>query len=222
MKNSSKARGSMLAALGAVSVMTPAAMLMAVEPGMNHGSMEAPSHCLHLSADCDEVAVQNAPPKGEMVSGSPSLFGDVLEPGQDMFGALSEINRLIEESEQNWDSVNMDVLWAHLRDMDALMTGAEVVKTTLPDGLRMHVSGAGAVKKAMDSMLPAHATFLRSVRPVWTISIEPVGADYELTVTSADPGEIQRIQALGFSGFMVQDDHHASHHLGLALGAVVH
>lgn len=145
-----------------------------------------------------------------------------VEAGQGMFGALSEINVLIEERGQDWDGVDMDALWAHLRDMDALMTGTDVAKTELPNGLQMRVSGTGQAKRAMDNMLPAHANFLHSVRPNWKIEVAQIDEDYRLKITSADPKEVRRIQALGFAGFMVQDDHHSSHHFALALGQNVH
>ncbi|MDE0523744.1 MAG: hypothetical protein OXH76_05060 [Boseongicola sp.] len=74
----------------------------------------------------------------------------------------------------------------------------------------------------MDNIFPAHATFRHSVRPAWTISIEEFGTSYETTVTSSDPDEALRTQALGLSVCVVQDDHNASHHLGLALGKIVH
>ena len=213
---------SVLTFLGVASVIAWATPLSAVEPDMDHRSFNMLLHCQHFPDDCEGEPARRALPEEDAEAAWTSLFHDVREPGQDMFGALSEINRLIEDSGLGWDNVDMDVLWEHLRDMDALMTGAQVVKSTLPDGLHMRISGTGGTKRAMDNMLPAHATFLRSVRPAWTISIEDFGASYEITVTSTDPDEALRIQALGFSGFMVQDDHHASHHLGLALGRIVH
>lgn len=222
MHCTSKTYRSTLAAVSVASVIAWATPLSAVEPGMDQGSLFMLLHCQHFPKDCEEEPARSALPKEDAESASTSLSYDISEPGQDMFGALSEVNKLIEDSGRGWDSVDLDVLWEHLRDMDALMTGAQVVKAALPDGLHMRISGTGDTKRAMDNMLPAHATFLRSVRPAWTISIEDFGDSYEITVTSTDPDEALRIQALGFSGFMVQDDHHASHHLGLALGKIVH
>ena len=186
----------------------------------NHDNMDMSLHCQHFPADCegDEGDTENSDDHSHSNEASETL----LEPGQGMFGALSEINTQLEQGNTSWANVDMDRLWEHLRDMDALMTGVTVTKTNLPDGLQMLMSGEGSAKRAMDNMLPAHSSFLRSARPDWDIQIEQAENDYILTVTSSNPVEAQRIQALGFSGFMVQDDHHASHHLGLALGEVVH
>jgi hypothetical protein len=186
----------------------------------NHDSMDMSLHCQHFPADCEDSAASVENSDDHSHSGETSEI--LLEPGQGMFGALSEVNTQLEQGDTSWENVDMDRLWEHLRDMDALMTGVTVTKTNLSDGLRMLVSGEGSTQRAMDNMLPAHSSFLRSVRPDWDIQIEQAESDYILTVTSSNAAEAQRIQANGFSGFMVQDDHHASHHLGLALGEVVH
>ena len=181
-------------------------------------------HCQHFPADCEDETQTNGITNTleDDHTHSADIEGYPLEPGQGMFGAISEINKLIEENGVSWANIDMDVLWDHLRDMDALMSGVTVNKTKLENGLLMEVSGTGAAKTAMDNMLPAHSAFLTSVREDWDIELSEDGSNYQLVVTSKIPSEAQRIQALGFSGFMVQDDHHASHHLGLALGDQVH
>lgn len=189
----------------------------------NHSNMDISLHCQHSPSDCEDTA---ASAEGSGHSHSTGTSNTLLkpgkEPGQGMFGAMSEINAMLEKSDTSWENVDIDRLWEHLRDMDALMTDVTVTKTNLPDGVRMLVSGEGSAKRAMDNMLPTHSSFLRSVRPEWDIQIEQVENDYLLTVTASNLVEAQRIRALGFSGFMVQDDHHAAHHLGLALGETVH
>jgi len=188
------------------------------------GEHDLSLHCQHAPEDCeDENAINDIASTTEFDHSNHNVIQETpSEPGQDMFGALSEINIIIEESEVSWGNVDMDLLWEHLRDMDALMSGVSVSKTTLENGLSMEISGEGAAKRAMDNMLPAHSAFLGTVRKDWDIDLSEVGSDYLLVVTSNIPVEVERIQALGFSGFMVQDNHHATHHLGLALGEQVH
>ncbi len=173
-------------------------------------------HCQHFPDDCESNDHDHS-------ANNDTPMPTPQESGQAIFGALSEVNKLIEENEMiNWATVDIDALWEHLQDMNALMTGVNVDKVSLANGLKMRISGTGAAKKAMDNMLPAHSTFLKGVRPDWNINLSSDGSDYVLVVTSAIASEIQRIKALGFSGFMVQDDHHAAHHLSLALGEEVH
>lgn len=189
----------------------------------SHG--DSSLHCQHFPADCETAEA----PKEDTHSDTEShgsvaalMESSPLEPGQGMFGAISEINKIIEATGADWANVDLDALWEHLKDMDALMTSAKVEKVELPDGLRMLVSGEGAAERAVRNMIPAHSEFLRSVRPNWDISLNGDGARYELVVTSTDAREAAKIKALGFSGFMVQDDHHASHHLGIGMGEQVH
>lgn len=184
------------------------------------GEHDTSLHCQHFPKDCADNAT--AEQEADNEHGATSGMGAPLAPGQEMFGAISEINTLIEDAGMGWVKVDLDALWEHLKDMDALMTGAVVTKTELKNGLSMIVSGNGAAARAVENMIPTHASFLRSVRPNWDIQIDGENARYEVIVTASNEAEIERIKALGFSGFMVQDDHHASHHLGIATGEVVH
>ncbi|MEJ6708878.1 MAG: hypothetical protein QNK92_08775 [Amylibacter sp.] len=187
----------------------------------DHG--DAALHCTHFPKDCetaDEGA--DADTMADDHATSEKTAGGPIEPGQGMFGAISEINMIIEQSGADWDKVNLDALWEHLKDMDALMTYAKVEKTNLDNGLSMIITGEGPAKRAVNNMIPAHSEFLKAVRPDWVIAFANEGDTYTVVVTSVDPLEVAKIQALGFSGFMVQDDHHASHHLGIGVGTTVH
>jgi|DEB0MinimDraft_6_1074348.scaffolds.fasta_scaffold55226_1 hypothetical protein len=189
----------------------------------SEGHGNAALHCQHFPADCEETKNESKDTKEhEDHESGGGAFASPLEPGQGMFGAISEVNTIIEESGADWTKVDLDALWEHLKDMDALMTFAKVEKSELDDGLKMLVTGEGAADRAVRNMIPAHSQFLKNVRPAWEISVSGEGASYEVVVTSSDPSEAQKIKALGFAGFMFQDDHHASHHLGIAVGDQVH
>ncbi len=138
--------------------------------------------------------------------------------GKSTFGTLSQVAKMIERKKIAWVQVDMDALWEHLKDMDALMTHTNVAKQDLPNGLLMFVTGGENAARAMREMIPAHAAFLLTARPKWTISVEEIESGYSIQVVSDDAAEVVRIKALGFSGFMVQGNHHASHHLNIASG----
>ncbi|KAK3584291.1 hypothetical protein CHS0354_035372 [Potamilus streckersoni] len=179
------------------------------KPNDNH---DMSMHCQHVPADCEDSKVN--------LSVSGNADADALkEPGESIFGTLSEINQTLEQKEYDWSKIDMDALWEHLRDMNALMTQTTVVKTKLKNGLRMTVkSSTPDGKRAVNNMIPAHSAFLSGVRKLWKINYSKEAGGYTITVTSDTPSEIIKIQALGFSGFMIQDDHHRFHHFGLATG----
>lgn len=142
--------------------------------------------------------------------------------GQGAFGALSEAVRFIERENVDWRDVDVDALWMHLQNMNALMLHTDVEKQKLANGLVMEVTGGDNAAAAMDEMIPAHCTFLATKRPDWDISFQKIETGYVIRVTSDLMNEVEKIQALGFAGFMVQDDHHAQHHLRIASGKQVH
>ena len=216
------ARSKLIIGLGAAGLITGTFAATHILANESASDQNPSLHCQHLPQDCAKEETGQEKSEVDTATSAPMEMAMPLAPGQDMFGAISEINGVIEQSGMAWTDVDLDALWEHLRDMDALMTDAVVEKTELENGLAMAVSGDGAAARAVENMIPAHAAFLRSVRPDWTIELEGENARYEVIVTASNATEIERIKALGFSGFMVQDDHHATHHLGIASGEVVH
>ncbi len=152
---------------------------------------------------------------GKHAKGSRNKRG---QSGQSAFGALSQVAKMIEHKKIEWAQVDMDALWDHLKDMDALMTHTSVAKQALPNGLLMFVTGGENAARAMREMIPAHVQFLQTARPKWTISVNQIENGYSIQVTSDETDEVVKIKALGFSGFMIQDNHHASHHFNIASG----
>ncbi|MBJ7539908.1 hypothetical protein [Marinomonas transparens] len=177
---------------------------------------DATLHCTHFPSDCKKSIKSTVESQYQQKIPSPT------EPGQSIFGAIAEVNKLLEEGNVDWNSVDLDALMEHLKDMDNLMTNTMVRKNELPNGLTINVSNSGNGQRAMDNMIPAHASFLQNVRPNWTIKYEKEKSNYIITVTSEIQKEAIKIKGLGFAGFMVQDDHHASHHMSLALKKMVH
>ena len=51
------------------------------------------------------------------------------ESGQSIFGAIAEINQLLEEGNVDWASVDLDAIMEHLKDMNNLMLSTKVSKT---------------------------------------------------------------------------------------------
>lgn len=91
-----------------------------------------------------------------------SVAGDMpTMPGQDAFGALQEIVRILEADPQtDWEKVDMDGLREHLIDMNEVTLHAEAKVQRIDDGIRVAVTGAGRTRLAIQRMIPDQARHL--------------------------------------------------------------
>ena len=145
-------------------------------------------------------------------------------PGQDAFGAIQEIIRILEaDSNTDWSKVNLEALRQHLIDMDEVTLKADAVTKPIDGGIEVTVAGTGRTVEAIQRMVPAQAhqvdqTHLNG----WSAKTEPLPNGVLLTVTSGDPQQVQHIRGLGIIGFMASGSHHQAHHLAMAKGEFVH
>ena len=142
-------------------------------------------------------------------------------PGQDAFGAIAEIVRLLEaDPATDWSRVDLERLRQHLIDMNEVVLRATVKPAQVPGGLAMEITGAGRARAAILAMVVPHAAELDKM-PQWTAKTEPIAAGVRLTVVARDAGDTTttaRIRGLGFTGLLVQGGHHGPHHLAMARG----
>ena len=142
-------------------------------------------------------------------------------PGQDAFGTIQEIVRILEEDPAtDWSKVNIAALREHLIDMDEVTMRADARERRLDDGLDITVTGRGRTLAAIKRMIPAHAYELAALG--WSAKTEDLANGVKLVVTSSDPRQVVKIKALGFMGIMVQGAHHQVHHLMMARGEFTH
>jgi hypothetical protein len=145
-------------------------------------------------------------------------------PGQDAFGAIQEIVRILEaDPKTDWSKVNLEALRQHLIDMSEVTLKADAVTKPIDGGIEVTVTGTGRTVEAIQRMVPAQAhqvdqTHLNG----WSAKTEPLPNGILLTVTSSDPQQVQHIRGLGFIGFMASGSHHQAHHLAMAKGEFVH
>jgi hypothetical protein len=145
-------------------------------------------------------------------------------PGQDAFGAIQEVVRILEaDPNTDWSKVNLEALRQHLIDMNEVTLRAKVVTKPIEGGIEARVTGEGRTTEAIRRMVVAHAQQIdRSHLNGWSAKTEPLTEGVVLTVTSSDPQGVQHIRGLGFIGVMVSGSHHQPHHLGMAKGDFVH
>jgi len=143
-------------------------------------------------------------------------------PGQDAFGAIAEVVALLEaDPATDWSRVSIARLRDHLIDMHELTLHAEAREREVEGGLEVEVTGEGRTRAAVQRMVPAHAAMMSGAAG-WRVVVETTDAGVRLRLTSEDPGQVAKIRALGFFGFMASGDHHRPHHLAIARGAMAH
>lgn len=141
------------------------------------------------------------------------------EGGQATFAAIIEIVATLEQdTKTDWDAVDIDGLRAHLIDMNHLMLETQATTSTPGDAqIRFDITGAAASIPSIHRMVPAHSRFIEQSRG-WKIEPELNDAGATLTITIDDAAWLNRLNALGFYGFMSLDSHHQAHHYQMALG----
>lgn len=143
-------------------------------------------------------------------------------PGQDAFGAIQEVVRVLEsDPETDWSKVDLEALRQHLIDMNDVTLQADVVAKPVDGGLEIAVTGSGRTLAAIQRMVPAHAKEINGLNG-WSAKTATLGNGILLTVTASDLKEVQHIRGLGFIGILVSGSHHQPHHLAMAKGEPVH
>jgi hypothetical protein len=143
-------------------------------------------------------------------------------PGQDAFGAVQEIVRILEaDPKTDWSKVDLEALRQHLIDMNELTLKAEAVARPVDGGLEIAVTGSGRTLVAIQRMLPAWAGTMNGYKG-WTTKTAALPDGLLLTVTAADPKEVPHIRGLGFIGLLASGAHHQPHHLAIAKGEFPH
>jgi len=151
-----------------------------------------------------------------MQGGVPTL------PGQDAFGAIQEVVRVLEsDPKTDWSKVDLEALRQHLIDMNDVTLQADVATKPVDGGLEIAVTGSGRTLNAIQRMVPAHAAEINGLNG-WSAKTAPLDNGVLLTVTAGDPKEVQRVRGLGFIGILVSGSHHQPHHLAMAKGEFAH
>jgi hypothetical protein len=150
--------------------------------------------------------------------------GAPTQPGQDAFGAIAEVVRLLEaDPNTDWSAVDLERLRQHLVDMNEVVLRSEVKANPVPSGLVMDVTGGARTERAIRAMVVPHAAELDRMSE-WAAGTEPIPGGLRLTVTARTPEDaktVARIRGLGFVGLLVQGGHHGPHHLAMAKGQAV-
>jgi hypothetical protein len=142
-------------------------------------------------------------------------------PGQDAFGAIAEIVRILEaDPTTDWSKVDLERLRQHLIDMNEVMLRSAVKQMPIADGLAMEITGTGRTEQAIRAMVVPHAAELDRMAE-WSAKTERIPGGVRLTVVARQPENaklVARIRGLGFAGLITEGAHHQPHHLAMAKG----
>jgi hypothetical protein len=143
-------------------------------------------------------------------------------PGQDAFGAIQEIVRILDaDPKTDWSKVDLEALRQHLIDMNEVTLKAEAASRPVEGGLEIAVTGGGRTLLAIRRMVPAWARMAHS-HDGWSATVAELPNGELVTVTATDPQEVRHIRGLGFIGLLASGPWHQPHHLAMAKGEFDH
>ena len=143
-------------------------------------------------------------------------------PGQDAFGAIQEIVRILDaDPKTDWSKVDLEALRQHLIDMNEVTLHAEAAPKEIDGGLEIAVTGSGRTLVAIQRMIPAYAQMANN-HDGWSVKATDLPNGELMTVTATDPKEVQHIRGLGFIGLLASGSWHQPHHLAMAKGEFDH
>ena len=141
-----------------------------------------------------------------------------VEGGQSAFAAIVEIVTLLKnDPKTDWNKVDIDGLREHLVDMNELVLNTSVNSTVEGNKVVFRVSGEGRARRAIQAMMPAHASVL-SAANLYDVDVEKIENGAIMRIVFDTEKQRQEIEALGFYGIMAIGAHHQEHHLQMAKG----
>jgi hypothetical protein len=182
-----------------------------------HPSTSGPSHSQGHGSMPEHRADMHAQHMQAMhgMAGGPTL------PGQDAFGAMAEIVRILDaDPATDWSKVDLERLRQHLIDMNEVVLRSTVKQTPIQGGLAMEITGSGRTEQAIRAMVVPHAVELDRMAD-WSAKTESLPGGVRLIVVAERPDDaklVTRVRGLGFAGLMTQGAHHQLHHLAMAKG----
>ena len=205
---------SLLLGVAAAAALAAASLALAETPSEHHMPPDAgatmPSH--HSDIHTPGMTDHSSMMEGTDGAGVPTM------PGQDAFGTVQEIVRILEaDPKTDWTKVNLAELREHLIDMDEVTLRAAATEHPIEGGIEIAVTGSGRTLEAIRRMVPAQAQQLNGLHG-WAAQAKSLADGVQLTVTSPDANEVAHICGLGFIGLLASGSHHQLHHLAMAKG----
>ena len=126
-------------------------------PGTDHGSAATMDHA-KVPDEQMRAMMQHHEQMMARMHGRQMQDGVPIMPGQDTFGAIQEIVRLLEaDPKTDWSKLDLEALRQHLIDMNEVTLRADAAPKEIDGGLEIAVTGTGRTLVAIQRMVPAWA-----------------------------------------------------------------
>lgn len=148
----------------------------------------------------------------------------LTEPGNDAFGTIQEVIRILEaDPNTDWSKVNLEALRQHLVDMHNMTLHVTVLyQKPFDNGLEILVMPDSAKAGAsLDRVFAAHPAQLER-ETGWKMTVRKKNDKYDLVVTTQNLSEVAKVRGLGYIGILATGAHHQLHHWAMATGQHPH
>ena len=148
----------------------------------------------------------------------------LTEPGNDAFGAIQEVIRVLEaDPNTDWSKVNLEALRQHLVDMHNMTLNVTVLsQKPVDNGVEILVlPDSAAAGASLDRVFAAHPAQLER-ETGWKMTVRKNNDKYDLLVTTQNLSEVAKVRGLGYIGILATGVHHQLHHWAMATGQHPH
>lgn len=173
-------------------------------------------HGLHQGLD--KINTVHTMNHGTMIKPKLKLEGNIgiNQAETDLFATIQKSIRELEANpETKWNKISIERLRLHLIKMQDMTLNVNVEEVNIENGFKALIMPTS--KRAMnsiDSVFKSHPNALRA-ETGWIMTVKESVLGFEISVTTTNPAEIDKIRALGYLGIMTYGDHHQKHHEAL-------
>jgi hypothetical protein len=148
---------------------------------------------------------------------------NLLESGTDPFAVIQEtISKLEANKNTDWSKVNIEALRKHLVEMEDATLNVTLKQVNVKNGFAaMIFPQTNRAVKSLFNLLKNHPEQMEK-ETGWVMVVNRVDDHFEITVTTKNDKEIDKIRGLGYIGVIAYGDHHKKHHWSMASGEEVH
>ena len=148
----------------------------------------------------------------------------LTEPGNDAFGTIQEVIRVLEaDPNTDWSKVNLEALRQHLVDMNNMTLHVTVIsQKPIDNGMEIRVMpDSPKTAASLDHVFAAHPAQLEK-ETGWKMTVKKKDGKYDIVVTTRKLSEVPKVRGLGYIGILATGAHHQLHHWAMASGQNPH